>query len=568
MSFEGYNASGDPIASWWKIQIKAGDNYRKLKAKQDNWDIYRRYYRNHFKDGIFTKNIFFSMRRSLVPRTYFRNPTISVTPTKPGADSLALSRVMERVMNSLMRTMDIKRQMQRMVDTAFDTGTGVGKLGFGPQRTPTPTPNGSEIPIDKDGRRFEYRMGLQDNMPWFQAITDVENFILPQDTRDHESAWCQMHRMMVYRDDVVNDPRFAKKFKALNRTPMPRNYWDTHDPGIFGSVQMSSRDVVELVEIRDRRNQKVMVWAIDDLNEPIFFEDDELQTDLSSPWYLYTPNPDMTCVWGVSDASILYQYQEQLNEIKTKMHWHMRRSLVKLLYEAETIGPNEMGKLLSEDVTAAIQVANLNGIKVIETDHIPDALFRMEAEVMNDVRETLGFNRNAFGEYQARSHGPTATETREVARALDLRMDERRDNLADVLTAIMRDTQRIIFRHWGREQVIKVLDPLGVVYWVAFTGKMLQQGDYEIKINPDTAIPETKEVREQRALNYYNVLQNNPLINNLNLTKFLLGELPGVSLEEMLLEQTPASPQPLNLSQYAQRLSGSTNPQQLVLPGA
>jgi hypothetical protein len=471
-------------------------------------------------------------------------------------EHLALASIMERVLNSLTKTMDMKRQMQRIVDVAFKTGTGPAKLGYGAVRTPTPELGGTEIPIDKDGKRFEYQMGIQSNMPWFRAITDVNNFILPQDCLSHETAWFQAHRLILYEDDVLRDPRYPKKaFDKIHKKQQNIFGELRGEPVIWGSHQMPSRDTIELIEIRDRRNRKVLVIAPNRAAEELIFVDDELQTDYSSPWYLYVPNPDDETVWGISDASILHQFQDQLNEIKTKQHWHMRRSLVKMLIKKGLIEPDEEAKFLSEDVSAAVHVADIHGVKILETDHIPDALFVMEERVMNDIRETMGFNRNAFGEYQARSHGPTATETREVARALDLRMDERRDRLADMYVAVMEDTMRIIFRHWGQEQVVKVLDPTGAAVWVRFTGTMLRQGDYEININPDTAIPETKEIREKRVMAYYDRLKDNPLVNNLNLTKYFLGELPGVSLEDILLQQPAVQQSPLSMQDFARRLS-------------
>ena len=546
---EGYIKPGEPDVTWWARQIKAGERYRDIKTRRSKWDTYKRFYRNHFKPGIFTKNVFFTMRRSMVPRTYFRNPSVSVVPAKPGAENLAFARVMERVFNSLMVSMNIKEQLRKIVDVAFDTGTGVGKLGFGTTLDPTPTPGGTESPIDEDGRRFEYRMGIEDNMPWFMSIP-TSDFVLPQDCYDQASAWYQAHWILVFKDDIISDPRFNKIDWHKRVKPL-----SSFDPVIYGYQGMPSRDMIRLLEIRDRRNQSVMLLAPDDSNDVLFYDEDELQTTYSSPWYLYTPNPDPDVVWGVSDASILHQYQEQLNEIKTKMHWHMRRSLVKLLSEANTITETEADKLLSEDVSAVVQVADVNNIKIIETDHIPEALFRMEEEVMKDIRDTMGFNRNALGEYQARSHGPTATETRAVERALNLRMDERRDAMSDIVMNILQDIQTIIFRHWGKEQVIRVLDNQGYAYWVAFTGKMLKEGQYEIKINPDSSIPETKEMREQRAFAYYDRLKENPLINNYNLTKYFLGELPGASLEELLLAQPTVTNQPLSIGQFADRLN-------------
>lgn len=90
---------------------------------------------------------------------------------------------------------------------------------------------------------------------------------------------------------------------------------------------------------------------------------------------------------------------------------------------------------------------------------------------------------------------------------------------------------------------------------------MLRAGDYEIKINPDSTIPETQEVRQQKISFIYDRMRDNPLINNYNLTKLFLSEMGTVSFEDILLEQQPISPQPMNMGQYANRL---TNQQQLI----
>ncbi len=554
---EGYLDKNTPDVNWWTRQVKAGERYRDIKLRKKEWDTYYKFYRNHFKPGIFTKNMFFTMKRSIVPRTYYRNPTISAVSAKPGAENIAFSRVMERVFNSLLTSMQMKKQLKKLVDCSFTTGAGVGKLGFGTTLDPTPLPGGTESPIDKDGRRFEYRMGVEDNMPWF-FWTPTEDFVLPQDCPDQDLAWYQAHWISAYRDDIEHDPRFKHVNWRGRVRPLSAN-----DPVIWGYKGMPSRETIRLLEIRDRRNQTVSLFAPDDTEDILFFGEDELQTIHSSPWYIYTPNPDETTVWGVSDATILYQYQEQLNEIKTKKHWHMRRSLVKMIHEKGAITEEQANRMLSEDVSVAIEVADINGIKFIETDHIPQALFQEEQEVMNDIRDTMGFSRNAMGEYQSSTHGPTTVETRAVERSLNLRMNERQDNLADILLSVVQDMQTIIFRHWGKEQVIKVLDMQGYAHWVAFTGKMLQEGQYEIKLNIDSATPETKEVREQRAMMYYDRLKENPYVNNYNLTKLFLNEWTPNMVEELLLEQPPVSSQPLSLGQFAGKLSGSNPPLQL-----
>ena len=547
-AMEGYESSGKPNSKWWIQQVRAGEEYRKEMARQDKWSTYQKFYRNRFAPGIFTKNIFFTMRRSIVPRLYLRNPSISVTPRKPGPKQAALAKTMERIFNSLIQTMEMKAQIKKMVDIAFYTGTGIGKLGFGAEFTPTPDPGGTAAPIIGDDMRVETRSGIVENMPWYKAI-HPKDFVVPEYCIDHESAWFQAHWIIRYKDDVMRDTRVNKNIKWNTKTAPLGDL----DPVIHGRPGVITRDIMPLLEIRDRRRQKVMLFAPYDTQSELFFETDALQTDYSSPYYVFNPNPDDESFWGISDASILHQYQEQLNEIKTKMHLHMRASVVKLLHEKGAISNSEKEKLGNENVQAAVEVAGLHKIKIVEAAHIPEALFRMESEVMNDVREVLGFSRNQFGEYQARSHGPTATETRAVQDALNLRIDERRDSLSDLLVQIFQDIQLIIFRHWKKAQVIKVVGPEGHAVWVEFTGKMLQEGQYEISINPDSAITETKEVREARAQKYYDTLSQNPLVDNIKLTKYYLGELPGVVFDDIMKDAEPVSQTPENMDQFSQR---------------
>ena len=547
---EGYKKSGSPDVNFWFTEISAGEEFRRNFTHQNMWATYRNYYRNKFRQGLFTKNIYFMMRRSMVPRTYMRNPMISVTSKKPGATHAALAKIMERTFNSLMKSMDIKGEMKKLVDTGFTTGTGVGKLGFGGLYSPTPNPEGTEVPRDKQGGKVEHRSGILDNMPWFMSI-DPGSFVLPNHCTDEKSAYFQAQWIRRYKDDVQRDPRLKKisKFKTRTMALGPK------DPIPTGSYfGQATRDEIDLLEIRDRRNQKVTVLAPHDTDEVLYFEDDELQTEYSSPYYLYSPNMDDEVVWGVSDAGILYPFQQQLNEIKTKMHLHMRQSIVKILAEKGVIKPEEVAKMQSENIQAVIEVANIHKIDIMQAATIPQELFAMEQNVMNDVREVMGFSRNAFGDYQARSHGPTTVETNAVNQALELRIDERRDILSDILVRLFEDIQLIIYRHWNEEQVTKVIGKEGHALWVKFTGKMLEEGQYEISINPDTAVTETKAVREERAKQYYQMLQTNPLLDSHKLTKYVLGELPGVAFDDLLLEQQPENQEPLTPEQLGQNL--------------
>ncbi len=108
---EGYlkNNASKPDVMWWNSQIRKGLTFRKESAYEEKWDIWRRYYRNEFKPGVLPSNIFFKMIRTIVPRIYFRNPSISVQSAKPGMENLIFSKLVERVDNKILRQMKIKK---------------------------------------------------------------------------------------------------------------------------------------------------------------------------------------------------------------------------------------------------------------------------------------------------------------------------------------------------------------------------------------------------------------------------------------------------------------------------
>lgn len=562
---EGYSDNYKQAnANWWLEQVYAGQDERKILTREGMWSTYRQYYRNRYSDGVFPKNMFFVMKRSLVPRVYFRNPKISILPKKPGAEHKALAAIMQKVDNSLLNSMRLKEEMKLMVDRAFTESYGVQKLVFGAEFTPTPTPGGTSPPVDKRGVRSEYRPGIVENQPFVKTLRGNE-IILPKGIKRVEDTYMIGHWIWRYRDDVYNDPRFPNIQKLIKKTKGVDGL-NKHDP-IFEGTGDNPREIMRLLEIRDRRTRKVMLFAPDDVKDrEILMADDEMQTDYSSPFFFYVPNPDDDHPYGVSDASILVTFQEQLNEINTRIYEHARLGIARILAEQNALTPDTEEALLKGDVLTVVKVAKRSGIEVMSLVEIPEALLKEKTEIMEDMREVMGFSRNAMAQFQARSHGPTATEVEAVKAAAELRVDERRDILSDHLTRLFRDIHLVIFRHWTREHVERVVGPNGVETWVRFTGAMLREGEYEVQIEPDTSVSETAEVRQARAEHLYQLFANNPRIDQDKLVKHVINETRGVSLEDLMLDQTPGQGAPvLNPQQFARfNQTGEIPPQTLI----
>ena len=129
---DGYIGSyGKPDEAWWLEQITEGIKYRQESAFEKEWARWRRYTRGEWAPGVFPVNLFFTLMRTIVPRVYFRNPSVSIVSTKPGPLFMGFARLLERVDAKLIRQAHIKEHMKAIVQDTFLMGTGVGTEGFG-----------------------------------------------------------------------------------------------------------------------------------------------------------------------------------------------------------------------------------------------------------------------------------------------------------------------------------------------------------------------------------------------------------------------------------------------------
>ena len=235
----------------------------------------------------------------------------------------------------------------------------------------------------------------------------------------------------------------------------------------------------------------------------------------------------------VSDAAILEPQQLEINDITTQWSKHRRVAVSKVFAKKKVIDVNEIEKMMSESVKAVVQVNSQDlskDIKFVEAT-IPDD-FRIAREMIRqDAREAIGFSRNQLGEVQGKTH-VSAKEQQAVERGSEIRVDERRDVVADTLVAMMRKVNQTIFKLWKQERVIQIAGQDGAVHWIRYTGSQLQ-GEYAIKMDPDAALPSNKEERKQRLLQLAGLVQQTGG-NMMPILAQIVSEEPGLNINEIL----------------------------------
>lgn len=567
----GYNQAGSADPKWWREQIEAGLRYRKRCAFEMSWGRWRQFYRGEYDPGVLPVNLFYSMLRSMVPRLYFRNPSASVVPAQPGLETMAWARILERVDNRMIDQMDVKQQMKMIAQDTFMWGTGCGKLGFGGQYTyDIKAGNTSGRPLLKE--RLEYNDGIEANMPWFMRV-HTGALVLPAGCVDENSArWIAvLHKRDV--EDIKNDTRFTNARKVCK----PGSFIQQYPGSRQQHIDMSADKTVEFAEIYDKKTGQVIVLAPHtdyERHGSILYQGDDNLISYTHPIRTLTFNPDPDSFWGIPDSQILEPFQREINEVRTILMYARRQLITKLMARRGAISEEEVDRMLSEDLRAVIftEVDPRIAVHKLEGDY--QTVLSLSAaiqDIMKDVRDTIGFSRNQLGEFNSRSGDTTATEAHIVKQASEIRVDERRDGMADMLGSIILGTNDIMFHHWTSDQVVQVLGPGGVPVWVQFQPTMLSRGRYAITIDPDNGLPETRQLREQRAKEMYTILKENPLIDPMKLTQYLLHEVHGTAFDDMMRflpqlgEQQQEAMTPQQFSQSIADSIGAANENQLSL---
>jgi len=370
-------------------------------------------------------------------------------------------------------------------------------------------------------------------------------------------------------DDVLRDPRLENT-KALKGVPYTRD----------GYTVANDVDMVDLVEIRDAKYRTVMVLApTSDRSSRILYQGPDALQARRFPYFEMVFNPDDEVFWGVPDAQILQPYQLEMNEIRTQTMKHRRLALIKWMGRKNVMDEAAIAKLYEEDVAAYIEIEGNPRLDIekVQVANIPQDLIQAGAVVQSDIREALGFSRNQMGEFQTRRGDTSATEAQAVRDASEIRMDERRDTVADLMTSVVTEIHELLFDHWTEEQVVEVVGPGGVPVWVRVQPALLKAGRYIVNIDPDTQTPRTRQEREAKAVALYDILKDNSLIDPAQLTQYLLREMEGVDMDELMIAMppqggtgTPGTPvDPGQLASMLQQGVGQlqANPQALLPAG-
>lgn len=514
--------------------LRLGLQYRRKYGLSDKWRLYKQWYRNSFAQGVIPVNLTYAMARATISRTRIADPKVVVTaPSRP--ELFMHAKLVETIDNWLLRELGVKKLMKRLGLNAFLMGKApwvVGydsEYGYDPDESDPVETDSTRTQRDEQGR-LEYNALISAGMPWVKAVSP-EDWVVPWGLGDFETAPWYAMRFIRPTDEMRRDPKYENRDEITANLAPDLMIGGTDSRKNVYAKMAEQGEFTEAYELHDAVTQRVYVFTPDGKkflrNEP-----DELQID-GLPAGVVDYNDDSDFFWSVPDAAILEPQQLEINDITTQWSKHRRVAVTKILARKRAIQQSEIDKMMSEAVKAVVEVSTTDinkDIKIIEAS-IPDD-FRIAREmVRQDAREAIGFSRNQLGEFQGKTH-VSAREQMAVERGSEVRVDERRDVMADTLVDMIRKINQTIFKFWTQERVIQVAGADGSVNWVKYTGPELK-GEYLIQIDPDAAQPTTKETRRLELAELAGLVLKvggnaTPVIRQ------LVAETPGIRVDEVM----------------------------------
>jgi hypothetical protein len=365
--------------------------------------------------------------------------------------------------------------------------------------------------------------------------------ITPWGYRDPEEFPWITHEYLRPLRDLQADAKFDDKGRKLLKGGYTRDADDPRAAETLSVYGYSPPALCLVREIRDRKYGRLLVMCEDNL---LLEVEDELQLN-NLPWEFVIFNEDPDHFWGIPDVRMIEAQQLELNEIRTQAQKHRRLAFLKILYKKGCIKEDQLAKLMTEDIEAiAVEEEELLSNVILSVqNHIPPDLAREAQEVFSDLRETLGRSRNQAGEYKSAGTPPSAAEAKIVEQGSEIRSDERRDIMADILTNIIRKWNQYIFKFWDGEKVTKIVGPDGAKYWIKYTGEDIE-GEYDYQVDPDTGLPVTRALRYQQAEKLFAMLNRDPLVDQFELRRLLLRQYEWVDPAWGLVLKQPQPPLP------------------------
>jgi len=494
---------------------------------------------------------------------FFTTPEVHCLPQEPLADKLEpVVLIKQAVLNDKLgpNGVDAKRLLDKTIfDVLCPAGWGATKIGYDvttrpvTQQIPHPIPGFPPIEQTIDVPVYE---------EWFWEHFSPKKLLVPDDYHDNvfdKAPWLGMEFSM---------PLIAAKRKF--HLPDDFTATSSEDPYVFadstgqGASSAQSRNLVTGVEIWYRAaledeavfhpellRKLVLIDGMRDRpathkNSPYQELDAQgrLTADsmIGNPIHVLTIRDVTDSAYIRSDSSMTRDLVDQLSKFLTTQVKQRDTSIPMRLVDEGVITPDVMKKITDGDYGAFIPVpeGRLEPPPIVEIARAqyPRENYEGQARIERQLAKTLALDSNQMG---ARDEvDRTATELTLVQNNASMRLKAERNRVIQFFLAGVRKFDSLLQRFATEPQVIQIVGPDGAKQWATWD-KHTIAGRYAYQIKPDSGIDLDEATTRKQALDAYNFLAKDPLVDR----SYLLAELaPALHLDPQRLKAQPEPPKP------------------------
>jgi hypothetical protein len=535
--------SDSDLVAHWNDEVGRGRQFRERFYTDAAWRRFEGYFRHRF--GYLTQDdidleyggntqldpIMVREARKMVPKIIFGIPYVRVRPL--AGRTIVHSMVLERVINGVLETIHINKQLRKAVLGATIHGTAFIKTLFdslyAPKYREVLQLGLSGGTYNAKGDRQEFLDYQRPGMPyfWWQNPRSV---IWPEMITDFgEARWVAFEYLRPYAD-VQRD----KRLKNRDSIPAMNHRLGDLDPSLqadfspFGHV----KGMCLFREIRDRETG--MMWLLAEGSDKVHYKEKDVLQDVLGgrlPVHTLTFNDNLDYPFGTSDIHLIESKLRELMDTETQDIALVRGSVPYFFYQTGAVPKDELTRLSKGKARAGIEcTTNPNNAILFNKMTYQGELAGNKADLERQIKAHFGTN--AFDVIpQSRRGNPEVQGSQQDA---SISISDRQGLVRELVKEIAKDIAEMVFTFWTEETVTDILAPVlqtvsdpatGMPMqqdvtqkvWISFTGRELK-GNFDFYMAPTSGRFQDQASSKQEAME---------LIN-------LMGQIPGANLGELM----------------------------------
>lgn len=524
-------------------------NWREpLKQKWDDfYDLYRGVLDSATK-AMWQANIFvpysFSTIETIVPRLVAGRPQIDVIPREEGDTDYA--RVQNYLIDYQWDQCDMDKLLPDIVRQMVIYGNSIVKI-YWDKRVETVE---EEIEIDPDfpelgSQKVEVEKTTK-NQPVVEMVDLYDFFWDPKGFDIDSCGWVahrtyrsydyllKMQKQGLYKNVALLEKDKNRPFKGETDKVTRTNALGTTDPQNYsgGSDKEANIELIEYWE-----DNRVVTIA----NRSVVIRDDKNPfAHGKKPFVRFIDQSVPKEFCGIGELEPIETLQKELNDMRNQRMDNASLILNRMWLVANGAGVDE-DELVS-DVGGVIHTDKIEGVQPLYPPEIPNSSYREETLIKADIQQTTGITDYTKGVASDALANETATGISMMQEAGNARIKLKMMNIEMGIREIGKLFISLNKQFIDEETVIRILGE-GSPRWLLVKPDEIKD-NFDLMVESAPRLLENDAIAKRQALELFQMFANDPLIDQLELRRYILEAFNAKNIDKLLgKQQTPTGEQ-------------------------